>query len=110
MKFPESKRVIYEQNPLIEVICQLQFPPILRISQQSPVEFQDRIRDDYPILELSIGNQFPPEISNIMQQIGNSFAGNQTYIFKSEEFTWQLFLNQNSIALSTRKYKRYEEF
>jgi uncharacterized protein (TIGR04255 family) len=110
MKFPESQRVIYEQNPLIEVICQLQFPPILRISQQSPVEFQDKIRDYYPILEFSNGNQLPPEISNIMQQLGNSFINNPTYVFKSEEFTWQVFLNQNSITLSTQKYKRYEEF
>jgi uncharacterized protein (TIGR04255 family) len=110
MKFPESERVIYEKNPLVEVICQLQFPSILRISQQSPVDFQDRIRDDYPILEFSQGNQLPTEISNIMQQLGSPFVNNQTYVFKSEESTWQVVLNQNSITLSTRKYERYENF
>jgi len=31
MPFPEVKRVIYEHNPLDKVICQLRFPPILRI-------------------------------------------------------------------------------
>ncbi|MDJ0897416.1 MAG: TIGR04255 family protein [Xenococcus sp. MO_188.B8] len=110
MKFPESERVIYEKNPLVDVICQLQFPPILRISQQPPVDFQDRIREEYPIFEFSQGNQLPPEISNIMQQLGSSLISNQTYIFKSEDSIWQIVLNQNSITLSTRKYERYEIF
>lgn len=110
MKFPESERVIYEKNPLVEVIGQLQFPSILRISQQPPAEFQDRIRDDYPVFEFSSGNQLPLEISNIMQQLGSPLAINQTYIFKSEDSTWQIVLNQNSITLSTIRYDRYEKF
>jgi len=49
--FPESERVIYEKAPLVQVICQLRFPQILRIESQLPVEFQERIRDAFPILE-----------------------------------------------------------
>ena len=32
MELPESERVIYEHNPLIEVVCQLRYPPILKIN------------------------------------------------------------------------------
>ena len=32
MNIPECERVIYEYNPLIEVIAQLRFPTILKIA------------------------------------------------------------------------------
>ena len=48
MPFPEAERVVYRQNPLDRVVCQLKFPPILKIEREIPVEFQDRIRKDFP--------------------------------------------------------------
>ncbi|HQU44113.1 MAG TPA: TIGR04255 family protein, partial [Pirellulales bacterium] len=48
MPLPEFPRVIYGKNPLEVVICQLRFPPILRIGAELPAEFQERIRKDYP--------------------------------------------------------------
>lgn len=44
-----SQRVIYENNPLIEVIIQYRFPKILALNSKDPIEFQDRIKDEYPI-------------------------------------------------------------
>ena len=110
MKFPDTKRVIYEKNPLVEVICQLRFPTILRISQQQPVDFQDKIRFDYPIFEFSQGNQIPQEMLHIMQKLGKKLINNQAYVFKSEDLNWQIVLNQESVTLSTKDYKRYEIF
>src|SRR6266852_706318 len=46
--FPEFTRVIYQRNPLVEVVCQLRFSPILRIDTDPPAEFQDRIRSAFP--------------------------------------------------------------
>jgi uncharacterized protein (TIGR04255 family) len=111
MKFPESERVIYKKNPLIEVVCQFQYPPILKISQQLPADFQDRVREEYPIFKKQ-NSQLPSEISNIIRQFDDSFIDNQdqVYIFQSEDSIWQIVLDQNSITLSTRKYERYEEF
>ncbi|MFM7713573.1 MAG: TIGR04255 family protein, partial [Microcystis sp.] len=67
MKLPEFDRVIYEYNPLFEVVCQLTFPPILKISHQEPVEFQDEIRFQYPLFERT-QPQIPPEIAKVVQQ------------------------------------------
>ena len=47
MAFPEVERVIYERNPLDEVICQLRFPAILKIDEP-PIAFQEQIRTRYP--------------------------------------------------------------
>ncbi len=48
MPFPEVQRVIYRKNPLEQVICQFRFPAILRIDTETPADFQERIRNDFP--------------------------------------------------------------
>ena len=53
MKFPESPRVRYSRNPLLEVICQLRFPKILSIETEVPVGFQEDIRSEYPVFKTS---------------------------------------------------------
>ncbi len=110
MDLPEYPRVIYQNNPLNEVVCQLKFPPILKISEQKPVEFQEEIRKDYPFFE-SISPQFPSDITKIISpQLSGIFNNEISYIFKSEDEKWQLFLSKESITLSTKEYKRYEDF
>ena len=49
MSFPDTPRVIYNKNPLAEVICQLRFPSILLIDAGLPAGFQERIRAMYPL-------------------------------------------------------------
>ena len=34
--FPDTPRVVYNKNPLFEVLCQLRFPHILRIETEIP--------------------------------------------------------------------------
>lgn len=108
MKLPESERFIYQHNPLIEVASQLRFPTILRITSHEPVEFQDEIREIYPILEISklpssfiIGNESQQEESQATELV---------YVFTSEDLSWRVSLNRNFIAIATRNYRRYEEF
>lgn len=109
MNLPEFERVIYERNPLIEVVCQLRFPPIIKISHQEPIDFQDRIRDKYPLFE-TINPQVPSEILKIVQQFGLPTQNDTTYSFQSEDRRWNLSINKDSIALTTSSYERYEYF
>jgi len=51
MSFPPVPRVVYKTNPLEEVICQLKFPPILRIDSELPAKFQESLRRDYPLFQ-----------------------------------------------------------
>jgi uncharacterized protein (TIGR04255 family) len=109
MNFPEFERVIYKHNPLIEVVCQLRFPPILKISHQEPVEFQDEIRFQYPLFEATRA-QVPAEISKIVQQLNLPLPSDVTYSFKSEDQRWNLSISKDFIALATSNYERYEQF
>lgn len=109
MNLPEFERVIYKRNPLVEVVCQLRFPPILKISHQEPVEFQDEIRTQYPLFETSKA-QVPSEILKIVQQFDLSLQSDIAYSFKSEDQRWNLSITKDFIALTTSSYERYEQF
>jgi uncharacterized protein (TIGR04255 family) len=109
MNLPEFERVIYKRNPLVEVVCQLRFPPILKISHQEPVEFQDEIRFKYPLFETA-KVQFPSEILPIVQQLGLPLQSEIAYSFKSEDKRWNLSITKDFIALTTSSYERYEQF
>lgn len=52
MPFPQTERVQYKKSPLIEVISQLRFPPVLKIDSVSPANFQDEIRSDFPYFHI----------------------------------------------------------
>ena len=111
MNLPEFERVIYKRNPLIEVVCQLRFPPILKISHQEPVEFQDEIRFRYPLFETTKA-QVPSDILKIVQQFGLPLPlqTDTAYSFKSEDQRWSLSITKDFIALNTSSYERYEQF
>jgi uncharacterized protein (TIGR04255 family) len=116
MPFPISQRVIYRRNPLTEVICQLRFPPILKIETVIPYEFQDLIRDDYPHynekkefqmkLPEGVSGQIPDELLDTITP-GSS---RKNYEFISEDENWKINLTRNFLALSTRRYTRWETF
>jgi uncharacterized protein (TIGR04255 family) len=116
MPFPEVKRVIYERNPLRQVICQLRFPPILRIDAELPAAFQDAIRDCFPnFAETSEWQVEVPEgvreavsqeaFSKIVQT-----SGVKNYELSSDDKQWKVNLTRTFIALTARKYHRWEEF
>ena len=109
MNLPEFERVIYKHNPLVEVVCQLRFPPILKISHQEPVEFQDMIRFRYPLFETT-RVQLPLEISQVVQQLGLPLQSDTAHSFKSEDQRWSLSITKDFIALTTASYERYEQF
>ena len=52
LNFPTQPDVQLENAPLAEVVCQVRFPPILRISAEEPTAFQECIRDSFPLVDL----------------------------------------------------------
>jgi uncharacterized protein (TIGR04255 family) len=108
MTFPESPRVLFELNPLVEVVCQLSFPSVLRIDSQSPAAFQDRVRAAFPVFVRQVVSPVqglvPVELANL---IGGGVA---SYQFASEDEQWRLTLSRDFLALSTSKYVDWADF
>jgi uncharacterized protein (TIGR04255 family) len=113
--FGETPRVLYERNPLDGVICQVRFPPILRIEAQLPDAFQDRIRDMFPIYTEQTsavmgGVQLPDEILRVVRGNLPGLLQRPPRTFSSEDGNWSVALTKDFLALSVKKYKRWEEF
>jgi uncharacterized protein (TIGR04255 family) len=108
MPFPDSPRVIYDINPLEEVICQLKFPPILKIDSEPPAAFQDDIRSTYPLLQEVPGVlvDVPSEIAKMLP----GFVGGKSYSFESADGMWKVALSKDFLALSTKAYRKWEDF
>jgi len=110
--FPDSPRVKYLHSPLVSVIIQVRFPPILRIEGEVPAAFQEAIRGVFPLYERnqSTGqfDQLPPEVAKML---GAAIPQQQpVYAFKSEDESQVLSLSSDSMSLTSAKYTNWEEF
>jgi uncharacterized protein (TIGR04255 family) len=116
--FPDSPRVVYEKNPLIEVVCQLRFPPILRIDTEPPGTFQEKIRKDFPLFRERISSlaipDFPPGLpEGVVKAIQAAIAGPlapKAYEFVTADETWTVTLTRAFLAVKTTSYTRWEHF
>jgi uncharacterized protein (TIGR04255 family) len=112
---PDSPRVVYSKNPLVEVICQVRFPPILKIAAEPPAAFQEKIRAEYPLLteKQPEAMELPPGVPPVVAQVIRSSlpkgrpAG---YEFISADEHWKVTLTRDFLALSTPVYRRWEDF
>src|SRR5690242_14515855 len=94
--FPASPRYHYERAPLVQVVCQLRFPPILRIEAEPPAAFQERIRAIFPLVEqvgaVNLpGAQIPPEMLQMLAATVK-FGG---YQFLKEDRATQIALTND---------------
>ncbi len=116
MLFPETERVIYENNPLKNVICQLRFPVILRIGEGMPVEFQEMLRHEFPLFEEvndesdltlpeSIAHFVPKELVDSLTSFGN-----RRFQLMTKDENSIISLTKDFIALETKRYRHWEEF
>lgn len=109
------ERVIYKKNPLVEVIIQFRFPQVLSLNTNDPVDFQEAIKEDYPIYNLDIENQqefsfaLNPEnnIPGVPSIIQRPPIKNHSFI--SMDGMYKINLTNGFIAVSTLAYSRWEE-
>jgi uncharacterized protein (TIGR04255 family) len=101
----------------MEVICQLRFPPILRIEAEPPASFQERIRLEYPLLQdktPETGIELPPDIPPVVAEMLRTAMSKRKlrigYDFISADEKWKVALTTDFIALTTARYGRWEEF
>ena len=110
MPFTDRPKVVFNKNPLAEVICQVRYQPILRIDSELPSMFQELVRLQYPIFseeEMEVQGLSP----SIVQVIRSGpMALRRSWKFSSEDGSVSLSLTRDFLALSTVGYSRWEEF
>ncbi len=113
MPIPEVPRVIYQKSALEEVICQLKFPSILKIGAEIPAEFQECIRQQFPLFEEKTQNlpsDLPPQIAEVILKKIQSNDNGKSYSFLTAERDWTVSLSSAFLALSTSNYIQWEGF
>ena len=114
MLFPDSERVLYDKNPLKEVISQFRFPTILRIREGQLAGFHDMIRTDYPIYSeqepsFAVPPDIPKELVTMFEQMGVP-PGLVTHKFSTKDSRRFISLRDDFMALAETKYERWESF
>lgn len=102
---PESKHETFDRNSINSVICQIRFQPIFRIAAETPVDFQEKIRKDYPKVKREEGVHVEVQGKDI-KPTNTGF----TWRFLSEDENWQVTLDSAFIAFETKNYKNFNEF
>ena len=113
MPFPNLQRVVYTNNPIDEVICQLRFPPILRIDAEEVVGFQERLRRYYPLYEEEQPKhqiQIPDDIRAFLGGAEAQLGGKPARRLISPDRNWMVALARDFMSVSTQNYTRWEEF
>jgi uncharacterized protein (TIGR04255 family) len=110
MPLPDAPRVIYEKNSLETVICQLQFPAVLKISSTPPVAFQESVRKAYPLFRekpaVDITSGLPADIASLVAKGLPFNTVSAAYEFTSADGQWTLSLARDFLALTARRYER----
>ena len=116
MPFAEVKRTIYKKNVLDQVICQLKFPPILRIDAELPVAFQEHVNKEFPNytekdilrLEWSLSAKEPIlSQSDTRMRPADSMKNHE---FSTEDGQWKIGLTRTFLSLTTDSYSVWEDF
>ncbi len=82
--------VTYTNTPLVDVTCQITFPPNLKISAAPPVGFQEKVKDFFPMFALT--------------------QDKSAYNFMSTDQRWQAVLGKGTLTLVARQYDGWENF
>lgn len=108
--FSNENRCIYQNNQLAEVVCQLRFPEILTIEATLPAQFQEAIRDAFPLYSSRKENPAP----KLAGTPGNMTLQKQdpvtNYQFASADGVWRVNLTSRFISLSCSRYTCWEDF
>jgi uncharacterized protein (TIGR04255 family) len=95
-----------KDTPLVRVIAQLRFPPILSIEDTKFVaSFQEAIREEYPILQ-------PVQAQNLIFNSENAVSSSTstTWCFSDVDRIWRISLANNAVTIDTTKYVSRKEF
>jgi uncharacterized protein (TIGR04255 family) len=109
LNFPVKAEVRLKKTPLSEVICQVKFPPILRISKETPANFQEAIRSRFPELEVEQGVLLQFGVSPALEKPLVETAP-KVYRFKSMDKKSNVTLATDFFAFSTNGYTHWEDF
>lgn len=109
LSFPSFEHTPLGNPPLKEVICQVRFEPILKITVDSPGDFQEAVRSRFPALSTEHSLHIAATVGQPQKVITTPPPVHRFEGYKQREGTF-VSLAQNFFALSTTNYQGWAEF
>jgi uncharacterized protein (TIGR04255 family) len=119
MPLPVSDRVVFDKNPLFGVAAQIRFPTILRIQAEAPAQFQELLREHYPVYaavnpaQINVPAEVPAEIQKaILMAMSGGLNANldKAHKFTTADGNWNVQLGRESLTFSCTVYPKWEVF
>jgi uncharacterized protein (TIGR04255 family) len=111
MTFPESPRIVYAADTLVEVACQLNFPPVLAIGTETPVALQERVRAVYPLYEtVQPFGGAPPQLAALIERLPNAPTQSLQHRFSTADERSSITLGPQLLAITTSNYDEWPVF
>lgn len=109
--FSQEERCVYQNNPLLDVICQLRFPTILAIGAREPVDFQEAVRSIFPRYQVR-QDQLPPKVMQVPGQPPKVEPQKPVtnHQFSTPDGAYRINLTQDFISLTCSHYTCWEDF
>lgn len=107
MDFPEQERVVYNTNPLVEVVCQLRFHQVFAIDETVPAGFQRDLGVGYPKASTRVSQTFQ---INGGPNDARPPAQRTLYDFLNDPEDIRVTLASDFLAISSPDYLRWESF
>ena len=108
--YSDKPRCRYQNNQLTEVICQFYFPEIASLGINSPSEFQEAIRQQFPRFQRRMEIPAPKIVGRPGQFHLENQPGNINCQFASADDVWRINLTSRFISLSCSRYTDWETF
>ena len=100
------ERILLRADPLVRVLAQIRFAPVLSIREQSFVApFQEAIRHAYPLVQQEMQQHVAPGVGGELQ-LGETVL----WRFADAEDNWQVTLAQDFVALECDDYSDRTDF
>jgi uncharacterized protein (TIGR04255 family) len=109
LNFPSTREIRLQKAPLEEVVCQVKFAPILRISNEPPSDFQEAVRQRFPslVVEQGVLVQFPGAAG---AEKPSMESAPRIYRFRTPDELSHAALAMDFFALSTKQYLHWKNF
>lgn len=109
IEFPHYEEIPLANPPLAEVVCQVRFPPILRIGKEEPSDFQELVRTRFPQLEWQQGLEVKlPGPGNESEPAARVSA--RIYRFITQDEDSFISIAPDFYALTARQYRHWNTF
>ena len=99
--FPHREHQHLTNPPLSQVLFQVNFSPIFKITKEEPSDFQERVRERFVKAEL---------LDPATQSVPISWAGSKAYRFQTADDMHAITLAAEYCTLLSRRYQGWESF